>query len=415
MTQALQTIDQRGALQAASQNLDMLSVEEVIQQTSRIQQVMRAVMHEGEHYGVIPGTGRKKKKGDGEEEDDERKSLYKPGAEKLGLVFRLAPRFFGERDPIDMGDGHREYIITCELYSIVSGRTVGSGVGSCSTMESKYRWRSGPKDATGRPVPREYWDIRFSKPLDAQDMLGGPGFVVGKGESGWEIFERGERVPNTDLADQYNTVLKMAKKRAHIDAMLTATAASDIFTQDLEDLEDGGTSPRGDLERKVDMPESTAGGEPVNQPAQQATTAKRAPNGAAWHPSDGQIKRFFAIAHSRGWSDAAWRGLLARHQLERPDDIPSKKLYDEICGTMDKGAPQADNQGPAAEPSDAAEPTGLTVQQFKDRMERWITQDQQRVNRAMQGLGFDGARSIPRDDESRLRVADRIAALFATG
>ena len=43
------------------------------------------------------------------------------------------------------------------------------------------------------------------------------------------------RVENSDLADTYNTVLKMAKKRALVDATLTATAASDIFTQDLED------------------------------------------------------------------------------------------------------------------------------------------------------------------------------------
>ena len=38
------------------------------------------------------------------------------------------------------------------------------------------------------------------------------------------------------LADVYNVVLKQAKKRALVDAVLTATAASDLFTQDLEDL-----------------------------------------------------------------------------------------------------------------------------------------------------------------------------------
>ena len=37
-------------------------------------------------------------------------------------------------------------------------------------------------------------------------------------------------------ADHYNTVFKMAKKRALVDAVLTTTAASDIFTQDLEDI-----------------------------------------------------------------------------------------------------------------------------------------------------------------------------------
>ena len=44
------------------------------------------------------------------------------------------------------------------------------------------------------------------------------------------------RIENEDIADVYNTVLKMAKKRALVDATLTATAASDIFTQDVEDF-----------------------------------------------------------------------------------------------------------------------------------------------------------------------------------
>jgi hypothetical protein len=42
----------------------------------------------------------------------------------------------------------------------------------------------------------------------------------------------------TEPADVANTVLKMAKKRAQIDLTLTATAASDIFTQDVEDIPD---------------------------------------------------------------------------------------------------------------------------------------------------------------------------------
>ena len=50
------------------------------------------------------------------------------------------------------------------------------------------------------------------------------------------IAKGGEKVENDNPADCYNTVLKMAKKRALVDAVLTATAASDIFTQDLEDI-----------------------------------------------------------------------------------------------------------------------------------------------------------------------------------
>ena len=44
------------------------------------------------------------------------------------------------------------------------------------------------------------------------------------------------RVPNPDTADQVNTILKMAEKRALIAATLIAVNASDYFTQDIEDL-----------------------------------------------------------------------------------------------------------------------------------------------------------------------------------
>ena len=46
------------------------------------------------------------------------------------------------------------------------------------------------------------------------------------------------RVPNPDIADVYNTVAKMAHKRALVMAAIQATAASDIFTQDVEDMLD---------------------------------------------------------------------------------------------------------------------------------------------------------------------------------
>ena len=54
-----------------------LSVQEVKGQVQLIQHVMQAVMQEGHHYGVIPGT-------------DGKPSLLKPGAEKL-TVLSLAP------------------------------------------------------------------------------------------------------------------------------------------------------------------------------------------------------------------------------------------------------------------------------------------------------------------------------------
>jgi hypothetical protein len=49
-----------------------------------------------------------------------------------------------------------------------------------------------------------------------------------------------------DPFSSVNTLLKMAKKRALIDAVLSATRASGIFTQDIEDLPKPSTLKGGD-------------------------------------------------------------------------------------------------------------------------------------------------------------------------
>jgi hypothetical protein len=216
---------------------DHLEVGEVRQQVNLIQEIMREVMHEGEHYGKIPGCG-------------DKPALLKPGAEKLNLTFRMSPTYDIER--LDMPGGHREYIITCTLKTIGSDVILGQGVGSCSSLESKYRFQTGPKESTGKPVPKEYWDYRKSDAAKAQTLLGGKGFGTMKNDAGqWVISIQGEKVENTNPADQFNTILKMAKKRAHVDAVLTVTAASDIFTQDIEDFTD--TAPRETNGKVVDV------------------------------------------------------------------------------------------------------------------------------------------------------------------
>ncbi|HSW63905.1 MAG TPA: hypothetical protein VLH56_11460 [Dissulfurispiraceae bacterium] len=204
----------------------MVSVDQVKAQVAMIQGLMSSLMKNGEHYGKIPGCG-------------EKPSLLKPGAEKISFMFRLAPDYQIER--IDMPGGHREYIITCSLRHVETGMKYGEGVGSCSTMESKYRYRGGEKEGTGQPVPTEYWNFKKDgRTDDAQALIGGRGYAPGKIDGRWEICQIGDKVEHDNPADYYNTVLKMGKKRAHVDAVLTATAASDIFTQDIEDLVDNG-------------------------------------------------------------------------------------------------------------------------------------------------------------------------------
>lgn len=216
------------ALVTTSGNLPATAVE-IKRQVQLIQSVMSEVMEDGVHYGTVPGCGPKK-------------AMFKPGAEKLCLTFRLAVSI--QSDYVDMPNGHRTYTSRVILTS-PSGRIVGEGIGVCSTMESKYRFRGQQVTFTERPVPKEYWDLRRDDPKAAQRSLGGPNFIAKKNENGiWMIAEQtGEKVEHDNPADYYNTCAKMAKKRAHVDATITTLAASDIFEQDLDEAETGDDVP----------------------------------------------------------------------------------------------------------------------------------------------------------------------------
>jgi hypothetical protein len=196
-----------------------LSVGDVVAHVEKIQQVMKSLMKVGEHYGVIPGTGTKP-------------TLLKAGAEKLSFSFRLLPKF--RITKTDLSNAHREYELVCELWH-ESGVFAGEGVGSCSTMESKYRYRNGAKKC---PHCGKETIIKGK-----EEYGGGWVCFAKKGGCGAKFSDNAPeivsqpvgKVENPDIADTYNTVLKMAKKRALVDATITACAASDIFTQDVED------------------------------------------------------------------------------------------------------------------------------------------------------------------------------------
>lgn len=221
-----------------------MTTDRVVKQVQLIQDVMAKVMHKDEHFGIIPGC--------------EKPSLYKPGAEKLSVTFRLVPKY--DISQRDMSNGHREYQVICTLIHAPTGQFFGQGVGSCTTMEGKYRYRNAEPEVTDRPVPKKFWDLRKSNRMnEAQELLGGKGFTTKKTDSGWFIAKKsGDKVEHDNPADYYNTVLKMAKKRAHVDAVLTATAASDLFTQDVEDMQDNGESfgGNGKQEKKADKPKT---------------------------------------------------------------------------------------------------------------------------------------------------------------
>lgn len=205
---------------AYEEKIGALSPIDVRAQVNLIQHILKEVMKKDEHYGVIPGTGTKP-------------TLLKAGAEKLCLTFRLDPQY--EVDQKYDG-AHLSITSKCTLYHIPSGQRFGSGMGSCTTRESKYAYRQAAIKcpSCGKETvikgKEEYgggW-VCFKK-------KGGCGAKYPDGDQSIESQPRG-RVPNEDLADTYNTVLKMANKRSLVAAVLNATAASDIFTQDIEDL-----------------------------------------------------------------------------------------------------------------------------------------------------------------------------------
>jgi hypothetical protein len=272
---------------AAGHVASLLTAADLKAQMELIQRVMREVMTPGIDYGYIPGTEPK----NDEEKKFKKPALFKSGAEKLNVLFRLGPDY--EIVEKERDGEHLSITSKCILTHIPSGLRWGSALGSCSTMESKYAYRNG-----GRVCP----------------SCGAAAIIKGKAEygGGWLCFQRKEgcgakfadgdesiegqkagKVANVDKADQYNTVLKMSNKRALIATTLNATGASAIFSQDIVDEpgDDGG----GDAADPA-TPRQPAGKRSVQQPRSKrgAPTGDAGSGGAAIDPnqkvSDGQLK-----------------------------------------------------------------------------------------------------------------------------
>lgn len=191
-----------------------------------IQQLMEEVLKPGNRdnefsgdYGVIPGTGNKP-------------SLWKSGSEQILAMFEIAV------DPIVEDLSNEDcfrYRVTTRLTHAPSATFLGAGVGEASSNETKYKWRKcySQKEFEATAVDRR--KIKYSQYRDGNGM--------------WADKE--EWLVRTEPADVANTILKMAKKRSQIDATLTVTGASSMFSQDLEELmEDQGDEPKPEKKAK---------------------------------------------------------------------------------------------------------------------------------------------------------------------
>jgi hypothetical protein len=197
-----------------------MSIEGVLKQVELIQKVQKEVMKVDEHFGKIPGT--------------QKPTLYKAGAEKLCMVFRLSQEY-------DFLNSIREmtfiaYTIKCSLIHIPTGQKVSTGVGSCNSREKKYRY-TFKTEMTENQVPKTYWDAKkANNNPEMKRILGEGNRTIKNEETGQWMIGKSEKVENENAFDLDNTITKMACKRALVAATLNATAASDIFAQDLEDI-----------------------------------------------------------------------------------------------------------------------------------------------------------------------------------
>lgn len=193
---------------------------------AEFQQFVKEYMKEGEDYGKIPGI--------------DKPSLFQPGADKLAELYGLAPTFPDDRTirTVDwaMEPPLYDYEVTCVLLSRRTGMVVSEGKGSCSSYEAKYRWRECKRLC---PQCSKETIIKgkdeFGGGWLCWKKKGGCGAKFGDGDKTIEDQTVG-RIPNEDIADIKNTILKMAQKRAKIAAVLSATRSSGVFTQDVEDM-----------------------------------------------------------------------------------------------------------------------------------------------------------------------------------
>ena len=233
-----------------------VSVEAALEAYQAKKDLIEKIMRPGVDFGTIPGSTKP--------------ALFKAGAEKATSFFGLSTRFEDAEVVEDWtGNEHNGepffyYRQTCFLSR--GDRPIASADGSCNSFEKKYRYRwvgeadipagmdkSLLKARDGKisefafavdkaetagkyGKPPEYWK-RFQDAIAAGTATSFKR-KTSKGTTmdAWEIGSMLYCIPNDDVPEQVNTILKMAQKRALVAATLIATGLSDYFTQDIEDF-----------------------------------------------------------------------------------------------------------------------------------------------------------------------------------
>jgi hypothetical protein len=191
------------------------AIQETMRSIALLQGMVKDLLIRGVDYGRIPGTPQD--------------SLWDPGASQIISAFNCYP---GERRMLKFED-NEEKIVVCVEVPIVSratGQVVGTGVGAASTLETKYKYRWVPN-------PQEWgYDETAIKTFKTKR---------GRDDEGTETMLY--RIPNPEHSELLNTIIKIASKRAEVDAAESLPGVSSVLRQ----IFSGRKVARGEYESPV--------------------------------------------------------------------------------------------------------------------------------------------------------------------
>lgn len=283
-----------------SVSVTWIPAEQLTQRINRMVEVQKKVMKNDVHYGIIPGC--------------QKPSLYKPGAQLLCMTFQVGSKPCLVEDLSSTGE--KNYRVTVEIFDQKTGNVLGYGIGECSSMEDKYAWRKAVCEEEFKATP---------------DHMRREKFFKGKGGNGHYTVQQIRTNPH----DVANTVLKMAEKRAFIDGALNVLSASEVFTQDIEDLPEGYVSEEDQRSRssKPSVSEDDVQVENNDKPNVPTEDQRK----KSMLISENQAKRIYAICKSKNVTPESVLAYLKIESFLWITYNKSVKLnYESICKTIEE-------------------------------------------------------------------------------
>src|ERR1035437_3515615 len=169
-------------------------------------------------------------------------SLWKAGAEILLQHYRLHKEFDFSSLEVIKGrletDPRIRYRVICRVYD-EEGYMRGVGIGGCNSLEPRLRYIEQLRRCPICSAATLRHNQIEGKGWYCWSKIGGCGVTYAEGDP--RIIHQDTIKAEREPWANDNSMSKMAKKRALVDAAIDATKTSWLFTQDIDEDEEGGT------------------------------------------------------------------------------------------------------------------------------------------------------------------------------